>query len=312
MKHVILGSGPVGAAAAAALARRQERVLLVSRARPRELPEGVEHTACDVRDALALGRACEGASVLYQCLNAPYHRWREEFPGLQRAAVSAAREVRARYVSFENVYMYGAPGPTPFVENQAHAPCSDKGRVRAEMVDELRRLRETGALEVTHVRASDLFGPGMRGSAFGEELIGRAVAGRGARGFGDLQAAHTWTFTRDAGETLAAAGLTHEAGRVWHTPSDAPRSQQEVVAELSRLLGRAVNVSATPTWVLRLVGLFRPEAAALIEMAYEFDRPFVVDDRATRAALGVDHTPFAEALATTVSWYRAADATSKV
>jgi nucleoside-diphosphate-sugar epimerase len=312
MKHVILGSGPVGVAAAIALARRHERVHLVSRTRPSELPEGVAHTACDVRDVVSLGRACDGAAVLYQCLNAPYHRWREEFPGLQRAAVSAAREVHARYVSFENVYMYGAPGPAPFVETQAHAPCSDKGCVRAEMVDELRRLHDTGELEVTHVRASDLFGPGMRGSALGEEVVGRAVAGRGARGFGDLQAPHTWTFTRDAGETLAAAGLTTEAlGRVWHAPSDAPRSQHEVVAELSRLLGRDVKLSATPPWILRLVGLFRPEASEMIEMAYEFERPFVVDDRATRAALAVGHTPLAEALAATVSWYRAAAAPSK-
>lgn len=267
---------------------------------------GVEHVGCDVREADALSRACEGAAVLYQCLNAPYHRWREEFPGLQRMAVAAARATRARYVSFENVYMYGAPGPAPFVETQSHAPCSDKGRVRAEMVDDLRRMHEAGELHVTHVRASDLFGPGMRGSALGEELVGRAVLGRGARGFGELDAAHTWTFTGDAGETLAAAGCsTESSGRVYHVPSDTPRSQRQVVAELSRVLGRSVALSATPTWILRLVGLFRPEASAMIEMAYEFDRPFLVDDHATRAALDVRHTPFAEALTATVAWYRA-------
>jgi nucleoside-diphosphate-sugar epimerase len=205
------------------------------------------------------------------------------------------------------VYMYGASGSTPFVETQSHAPCSDKGRVRAEMVEELRRLHHAGELEVTHVRASDLFGPGMRGSALGDEIIGRAVGGRGARGFGDLDAAHTWTFTQDAGETLAAAGLTAaSSGRVWHVPSDAPRSQRQVVAELTRLLAREVAVSSTPAWVLRIVGLFRPEASALIEMAYEFERPFVVDDQATRAVLGVGHTSFAEALSGTVAWFRGA------
>lgn len=312
MKHVILGAGPVGTSAAAALVKRGAEVVFVSRAKPAPLPAGVSHAALDVNDEAALARACDGAAVVYQCLNAPYHRWREVFPGLQRAAVAAARAARARYVSFENVYMYGAPGSSPFLESQAHAPCSDKGRVRAEMVEELRRLHHAGELDVTHVRASDLFGPGMRGSALGEEILGRAVAGRGARGFGDLDAAHTWTFTHDAGETLAAAGLSAvSSGRVWHVPSDAPRSQRQVVAELSRLLGREIALSSTPAWVLQIVGLFRPEASAMIEMAYEFERPFVVDDQATRAALEVGHTSFFEALSGTVAWFRAAAAVSR-
>lgn len=190
IKHVILGAGPVGTSAAASLLKRGITVVLVSRARPSLLPEGASHVALDVGDTVAVSRVCDGAAVVYQCLNAPYHRWREVFPGLQRAAVAVAQKVGARYVSFENVYMYGAPGPTPFVETQAHAPCSHKGRVRAEMVDDLRRLRDSGQLDVTHVRASDLFGPGMRASALGDEIVGRAVAGRGARGFGDLDAPH--------------------------------------------------------------------------------------------------------------------------
>jgi nucleoside-diphosphate-sugar epimerase len=174
------------------------------------------------------------------------------------------------------------------------------------MADELRQLHDACALHVTSVRASDLFGPGMRSAILGAEMVGRAVAGHKARGLGDLDATHTWTFTEDAGETLAAAGLTSlPSGRVWHTPSDAPRSQREVASELSRLTGRQVAVAATPSWVLRLVGALRPEASALIEMTYEFERPFVVDDGATRAALGVRHTPFSQALAATVAWYRA-------
>lgn len=46
----------------------------------------------------------------------------------------------------------------------------------------------------------------------------------------------------------------------------------------------------------------------MIEMAYEFERPFVVDDKATRGALGVGHTSFPEALSETVAWFRAAAA----
>lgn len=305
-KHVILGAGTVGTSAAAALLQRSQEVLVVSRRRPAGLPAAVRHVAADVRDAEALRRACAGAKAVYQCLNAPYHRWRKEFPPMQRAVVAAARAVGARLVSFENVYPYGLPGAAPFAEDHPLAACSEKGRIRAEMVEELRGLQARGELEVVHVRASDLFGPGMLGSALGSELVGRAVEGKPARGLGDLDAPHTWTFTADAGETLASAGTpAGGGGRVWHVPSDAPRSQRQVAAELGRILGRGVTIQATPAFVLRLVGLFQPAAAELVEMAYEFDRPFVVGDQVTRAALGVGHTPFAEALAATVRWYRA-------
>ncbi|MDX2010244.1 MAG: NAD-dependent epimerase/dehydratase family protein [Myxococcaceae bacterium] len=304
MRHVILGAGPVGLSTAAALTHREEDVIVVSRTAPASLPRGVRHVPADVLDQPALDRACDGTHVVYQCLNAPYHRWATQFPPLQAAAVRAARAVKARYVSFENVYGYGLPGETPFIERQADHPCSEKGRVRAAMSESLRRLHADGALEVTFVRASDLFGPGMRGSALGEELVGRAVAGKGARGFGDLDAPHTWTYTRDAGATLAAAGSSATFGHVWHVPSERPRTQREVVVELSRLLGREVPLSATPPLVLRLVGLVRPEAAELIEMKYEFDRPFIVGDEVTRRGLGLSPTPFAEALGATVAWYR--------
>jgi len=54
-----------------------------------------------------------------------------------------------------------------------------------------------------------------------------------------------------------------------------------------------------------MVGLFTPAASGMVEMAYEFDRPFVVSDVAARRMLGQTHTPFVDALATTVAWYGA-------
>ena len=301
MRHLILGAGPVGRSTAEALARRQQEVHLVSRSLPAGLPPGVVHSPLDARHPTALREACAGSQVVYQCLNAPYHRWATEFPPLQEAAVRAARTAGARFVSFENVYMYGMPGTAPFAEGQPHRPCAEKGRVRAAMAEELQRLQARGELQVAQVRASDLFGPGTRGSALGEELIGRAVAGKKPRGLGNLALPHTWTYTLDAGETLARVGVSAEAfGKVWHVPSDAPRSQLDIARALSTLLGRPVALQATPVWLLRLVGMFRPEAGAMVEMAYEFEHPFVVGDSAARAALGQGHTAFDEALATTV------------
>ncbi len=57
--------------------------------------------------------------------------------------------------------------------------------------------------------------------------------------------------------------------------------------------------------MLRLGGLFIPEARESVEMMYEFEKPFVVDSSQFEQTFGVKATPMAEAIKTTVAWYRA-------
>ena len=69
--------------------------------------DGVEWRAADAADPVAAADAAEGASVVYQCLNAPYTDWPERFPPLQRGVLSAAERNGALLVSLENLYGYG-------------------------------------------------------------------------------------------------------------------------------------------------------------------------------------------------------------
>ena len=83
--HVVFGTGQVGNALAAQLAGLGVAVRAVSRHRPPELADGVDWRAADVTDPQAATDAAKGASVVYQCLNAPYTQWPKLFPPLQRA-----------------------------------------------------------------------------------------------------------------------------------------------------------------------------------------------------------------------------------
>ncbi|MBK9180905.1 MAG: hypothetical protein IPM45_15305 [Acidimicrobiales bacterium] len=51
-------------------------------------------------------------------------------------------------------------------------------------------------------------------------------------------------------------------------------------------------------------GLFVPGARESVEMLYEDERPFVIDDSAYAAPFGDDATPHEAALAATVAWSR--------
>jgi hypothetical protein len=57
--------------------------------------------------------------------------------------------------------------------------------------------------------------------------------------------------------------------------------------------------------LLRSIGLFNTTVRELVELQYEFQEPFVVDSTKIAAKLDVHATPLEQALAHTVTSYRA-------
>jgi nucleoside-diphosphate-sugar epimerase len=63
-------------------------------------------------------------------------------------------------------------------------------------------------------------------------------------------------------------------------------------------------MSGMGKWMLSIGGLFIPEARESIEMLYEFEKPFVVDDSKFKRTFGDHVTPLDRAIQQTVTWYR--------
>ena len=242
--HVVLGAGAVGMAVAEALAAREASVRVVSRSGLREPVAGVQSVAGDVTDPAFAASATRGARVVYQALNPPYHRWAQEFPGLQAAAIAAAQTAGARLVVMDNVYMYGRANGRPFTEERRYDAHTRKGRVRAAMARDLMAAHDAGRVQVTVGRASDFFGPRAGGqSLIGDWVIPRALADEPASVMGDPDMPHTYTFIPDIGENLVGLGESDDAlGRVWHLPSPETRTTRDVVG--TRLPGRRHQAAA--------------------------------------------------------------------
>ena len=51
---------------------------------------------------------------------------------------------------------------------------------------------------------------------------------------------------------------------------------------------------------MRLVGLFNADARELVEMMYEFDRPFVMDSTKAQQTFGMAPTPWPEVIQETL------------
>ena len=56
--------------------------------------------------------------------------------------------------------------------------------------------------------------------------------------------------------------------------------------------------------MLRLVSLFSAPVREIMEMMYEFEEPYVMDDQKIRHAFGLTETPLAESLRVTADWWR--------
>ena len=304
--HVIFGAGQVGHALVARLAGSGRAVRAVSRHQPPSLADAVDWRAADATDPQAATDAAKGASVVYQCLNAPYTQWPRRFPPLQRSVLTAAERAGALLVSLENVYGYGPTGGKPITEDLPLAATTVKGRTRAAMTRELLAASQAGRVRVAIGRASDFFGAGVTESALGEQVFAKALAGKRADFIGNPDLLHTYSYVPDVAAGLATLGTDERAiGQVWHLPGPETVTTRALLELVASEVGHPVGVRSVPELAVRALGLVSPMMRGLAEMAYEFNEPFVLDTTKYQAMFApAAGTPLCTAIADTVAWYR--------
>ena len=94
-------------------------------------------------------------------------------------------------------------------------------------------------------------------------------------------------------------------GQVWHVSNDQPNiTQRQLMTMFFEETGYKPRISSMGRLMLLVGGLFIPEARESLEMAYEFEQPFVVDSSKFEQTFGIHATPLREAVRRTVAWYR--------
>jgi len=304
--HVVFGTGAIGMTLIEELHAAGHTVRGVNRSGRGDVPSGVDVIAGDAADSEFTTRASKGADVVYLCLGAPYHQWADILPPLQRAVVAGARSAGARLVVLENLYMYGPTNGEPLTEDLPHSATTRKGSLRAMMSLELTDAHQAGDLQVAIGRASDYFGPRGLLSSMGDRVFYPAIAGEKSRLVGKLDMPHTYSYLPDIARGLVVLGARDEAlGRAWHLPNTETVTTREFVEKVYRAAGTDPKMSETPRFILKLVARKDPAVREIIELLYEFEEPYIVDDSRFRSVFGAETTPLDEAIATTVAWFRA-------
>lgn len=298
--HVVVGAGPIGATVASLLAADGHRVRVVTRGGGGPGHPAIERIAADATDADRLTEVARGADALYNCANPPYHRWPQAWPPLAAAMLTAAERTGAVLATMGNLYGYG-PVNQAMTEDLPLVATTRKGRVRAQMWRDALAAHTAGRARVTEARASDYLGPGGR-SIVSEMLVPAVKAGKAVRVPVNLDAPHTFSYPPDAARTLVAIARDERAwGKPWHVPSNQPISFRQVAQRAAELAGRpAPKVSRIPAWQVAMAGLFVPGIREYREMAYQFERPFVMDSSRAERTFGLSATPIDEVLRDTL------------
>ena len=304
--HVVFGAGPLGIALLRALEARKLPTRLVTRGGKRAIGSAMpfEWFEADATDSRSVQRACAGASVVYHCAGAPYHRWAEALPRMMDGIAGAARVAEAKLIYADNLYLYGKVAG-PMTEDLPSNPNSRKGQVRAQLADRLLDAHARGALRAAIGRGSDFFGPSVLLSHAGNRLFPQALAGKPTDALGDPDKLHSFTFIDDFAAALVVLGEREEAlGHAWHIPTSEPLTHRAFIERVYRLAGTEPKLRTVAKWLVSLLALTDSTMREVKEMLYQFEDDFVVDSSRFTRTFGLAPTPLDDAVRATLAWYR--------
>lgn len=302
--YVVTGAGPIGWTIAEQLAQRGEQVRILTRSGSGPDHPLVEKLRVDVSDPAQLGQAFDGAAAVFHCIHGSAYRaktWAAELPEAEQVVMDAAAEAGAVVVFPESLYSYSEPDKT-ITENSPREAIGGKRGIRTALL----KARQAHRANTVSVVAGDYFGPRARLAHAGERMVPLILKGKAVQVLGSANQPHSFTYVPDLAAAMIVAAQKPELwNSVLHAPTGPAMTMREIAGSFARTAGvPEPKLSVVPGWLLRTLGLVSTDMRELAEMLYQFERPFVMDSKASQAKLGLEPTPLPDATAATVAWWR--------
>jgi nucleoside-diphosphate-sugar epimerase len=280
MQTILGATGQIAVELARELRRMSAGDLRLVSRRPRKVNDSDALAPADLLDARQTIDAVKGSATVYFAAGLPPDTalWETQFPAMLKNAIEASRAAGARFVYFDNTYMYPQDDRV-LTEDAPFEPVGRKGRVRAVMASRVLEEMARGDIPVLIGRAPEFYGPGKTQSITNALVIDPIKAGKTPRVpvRGDTRRTLIWT--PDASRALAVLGNAPDAyGQTWHLPCDDDRpTYRQFVTLASEVFGTDASYRVVGKWALRAAGLVSKQARELRELLPRYERDNLFD-----------------------------------
>lgn len=279
MQTILGASGQIARELARELKRNYtDDLRLVSR-HPQKVNNSDMTFAADLLDAQQTRNAVKGSDTVYFAAGLPPDSalWERQFPVMLKNALETARMAGAKFVYFDNTYMYPQSN-APQTEETRFAPRGRKGKVRAAMADQVLDEMKRAEIPVLIGRAPEFYGPGKTQSFTNALILDKLKSGKQPRVPVRDDKLRTLIWTPDASRALAVLGNTPDAyGQSWHLPCcDDRLTYQQFVTLACDIFGQQADYSVISKLAFTAAGLVSKGAREIRELLprYEFDNLF--------------------------------------
>lgn len=306
-RMAVAGYGPVGRALTKQLLARGCSVVVVQRTTPQTLPPGANFVAADLADRDQAICACANVDTVICAVGIPYRSdiYTRLWPIVMRNLLAASAQTRARFVFADSLYLYG-PQTRPLTEDMPLTSFGQKPRVRAEITRLWQEAHQAGAAQCVAVRASDFYGPDVPTSVISIYGVARLLAGKPAISPYPPDHPHDFTYVPDFVRAIISLleAPDDAYGQAWHVPNAPTQSLRALLTLVAKLIGTGPRIVVLPDALAPLIALFQRDVRELMEMRFQWDRPYRVDASKFTGRFWTDPTAFEQGLAETIAYYR--------
>lgn len=296
--HTILGAGgPVANSLTPVLLDAGETVRLASR-RPVTAFSGASWIKTDLTNFASVTQAVDGSSVVYVCAGLQYNKqiWANQWPVIIKNVINAAKDSGARFIFFDNVYMYGLV-PGSMTEETPYRPVSVKGEIRARIAEELMNNAKAGNIRATIARAADFYGAASLNSFIDSMVLMKYAKKQKAMWLGNAHKLHSFTYVPDTGKALyTLAKDRHSDNQVWHLPTAPAISGREFISLAAKVFDVKASSMGVNKFMLRTMGLFNKLIRETVEMYYQYDHDYIFSSQKFEKHYGIQPTSYEKGL----------------
>ena len=280
MQTILGATGQIAVELARELRRKHTSELRLVSRNPRKVNETDALVAANLLDAGQTAAAVKGSEVVYFTAGLPPDTalWEAQFPTMLRNALNASRAAGARFVYFDNTYMYPQDARV-LTEDAPFQPNGRKGQVRAAMATMVLEEMARADIPVLIGRAPEFYGPGKTQSFTNALVIDRLRLGEQPRVPLRDDTLRTLIWTPDASRALAALGNAPDAfGQTWHLPCDDERlTYKQFVALAAAAFGRPPDYTVIGGLTMTVAGLFKKEVREIRELLPRYKQDNLFD-----------------------------------